>query len=122
MDTLTGLGVLLLGLFAGLYSAVFGMGGGLVIVPGLVVLLGFEQHVAQGMALIVVAPTAFAATLVYHSKGHTDWQNGSWIALGGIIGAVFGSLLAHVIPADILRHIFGLFLIGIFIRLLRNYR
>jgi len=100
-----------LGLFAGATAAALGLGGGVIFVPSLVVLFGFEQHIAQGTSLAVILPTAIVATVAHARMGNVRWHLSIPIGLAGIAGAVVGAQVALQLDADLLRRMFGVFLI-----------
>ena len=100
-----------LGLFAGAMAAALGLGGGVIFVPSLVVLFGFEQHIAQGTSLAVIFPTAIVATVAHARMGNVRWRLSIPIGLAGIAGAVLGARIALQLDPDLLRRLFGAFLI-----------
>jgi uncharacterized membrane protein YfcA len=100
-----------LGLVAGAAAAALGLGGGVIFVPSLVVLFGFEQHIAQGTSLAVIFPTAIVATIAHARMGNVRWRLSIPIGLAGIVGAVLGAQVALRLDADLLRRMFGVFLI-----------
>lgn len=107
---------LLLGLLAGAFSGIVGLGGGVIIVPALVFLFGMSQHLAQGTTLaIMVPPIGILAAWTYYNQGYVDLKVALFVALGFLIGGLFGAKLAVMIPNDILKKIFAciLFLIGL---------
>ena len=99
-----------LGLFAGAMAAALGLGGGIIFVPSLVVLFGVEQHIAQGTSLAVIFPTAIVATVAHARMGNVRWRLSIPIGLAGIVGAVAGAQIALRLDADLLRRMFGVFL------------
>jgi uncharacterized membrane protein YfcA len=103
--------LLILGLFAGIAAGVFGIGGGLIIIPGLVYLFGYKQHLAQGTSLaILVLPVGILAAWRYWVAGHVQLAAVPWIAIGFVAGGLLG---AHVIQgiSDIqMKRLFGVFL------------
>lgn len=103
--------LIVLGLVAGVFAAALGLGGGIVFVPTLVVLFGFDQHIAQGTSLAVIFPTAVVATLAHTRTGNIRWPLAIPIGLAGILGAVVGAQVALRLDADLLRRMFGVFLI-----------
>lgn len=106
-----------LGLLAGVAAAALGLGGGIIFVPSLVVLFGFEQHIAQGTSLAVIFPTAIVATLAHARLGNVRWRLALPIGLAGIVGAVLGAQVALQLDADLLRRMFGVFLILLAVRM-----
>lgn len=102
--------LIVLGLFAGAIAASLGLGGGIVFVPALVVIFGFEQHIAQGTSLAVIFPTAIVATIAHTRRGNVRWRLAIPIGLAGIVGAVIGAQVALRLDPDVLRRMFGIFL------------
>lgn len=120
----TGLGVayLLLGVVAGVLSALMGVGGGVIMVPAMVVLFGFTQQVAEGTSLLVIIPTAIVGSLRHARNGYTDWRAGLILGLGGIGGAWLGAGVALALEADLLQRFFGGFLLLTALHLLWSTR
>lgn len=98
------------GLFTGIGSGLLGVGGGVFMVPFLVLAAGLGQHQAQATSLAVVVPTAIVATVVLHRAGVTDTRRALGMGAIGAAGAVAGVLLALALPASTLRVIFAVFL------------
>lgn len=82
--------VLVVGVLAGLASGLFGVGGGVVIVPGLVMLAAYPQRLAHGTSLAAIVPIATAATIGYATAGEVDFAVGALIALGAMVGTPLG--------------------------------
>lgn len=100
----------LIGLFSGIISGM-GIGGGAILIPALCLFLNFEQKMAQNINLIYFIPTALIA-LITHCKNGNVQKNGLFkIILFGFIGAFAGSFLAIKLDNDILKKIFGFFLL-----------
>lgn len=110
-------GLVALGLIAGIVAAALGLGGGIIFVPVLVVVFGFEQHVAQGTSLAVIFPTAIMATLAHTRMGNVRWRLAIPVGLAGIVGAVVGARVALQLDPDLLRRLFGIFLIVLAMRM-----
>jgi len=106
-----------LGLFAGAIAASLGLGGGIIFVPALVVLFGFDQHIAQGTSLAVIFPTAIVATVAHARMGNVRWRLAIPIGIAGIFGAVLGAQIALRLDADLLRRMFGAFLTLLAVRM-----
>ncbi|MEY4522916.1 MAG: hypothetical protein RIT10_2101 [Bacteroidota bacterium] len=101
--------LLSIGLGAGILSGFVGIGGGVVIVPALVFLLGLSQHEAQGTSLFVlVMPVVFLALTNYWKTGNVNWKYGVIIAIAFIIGGYFGSKLSLKLSPQIVKLVFGL--------------
>ena len=123
IDTLTGAVLLVLtGLVAGTLAALLGVGGGLVFVPALVVLFGFEQHLAQGTSLAAIVPTTVIASARHAMAGRVDWQLAFLVSAGGIAGGIAGALLALELAPASLRAAFVGLLIVVSIRMVRRTR
>ncbi len=111
------LSLIAVGLVAGTIAAALGLGGGIIFVPTLVVLFGFEQHVAQGTSLAVIFPTAIVATIAHAKMGSVRMKIAVPIGLAGIVGAVVGARVALQLDANLLRRMFGVFLILLAVRM-----
>jgi len=110
-------GFIALGLFAATVAAAMGVGGGIIFVPALVVLFGFDQHIAQGTSLAVIFPTVIVATVAHTRMKNVEWHLSIPIGLAGIVGAIAGSQLALRLDPDILRRMFGIFLVLLAVRM-----
>ena len=95
----------------GICSGLFGVGGGVVLVPLLVLLLGFDQHMAQGTSLIaLVPPTGFLAFLAYYRAHQVDVKVGLLIIPGVILGGAAGGKLAGRMPPRRMKIVFAILL------------
>ena len=104
--------LIVIGLLAGVLSGVLGVGGGLIMIPLMVLILGYNQHEAQGTSLAVLAvPVTFFAAYNYYSEGYVNWKYALIIAAGFAVGGYFGSKLAISINQNILKKIFGFILL-----------
>jgi uncharacterized membrane protein YfcA len=83
-----------IGLVSGLFAGLVGIGGGVVIVPASVLLLGLEQHVAQGTSLVAIVLTAIAGSVVNVRNRRVQIKDSMFIGAGGVVGTVFGTRLA----------------------------
>lgn len=98
----------LLGLVAGMFSGLMGIGGAIIIIPVLVLLFGLSQHTAQGTTLaLMVPPIGLLAAWVYYKTGFVDLKIAGLICIGFFIGGLFGAKFAAEIPNEVLRRIFG---------------
>ena len=102
----------IIGILSGIISGM-GIGGGAVLIPSLVFFAALKQHQAQGVNLIVFIPVAIVALIVHIRDKNVDFKYAKWIILGGVIGAILGSILAIRIESDSLRRYFGIFLLFI---------
>lgn len=113
------LALLLLGLAAGGLSGFIGIGGGIVIVPALVLLFGLDQHVAQGTALaILVPPIGLLAAWTYYKHGFVDYRIALLVCAGFILGSFFSSRYAVHLPTTLLSRVFAVSIIVIGVRML----
>lgn len=106
-------GAALAGAAAGLLSGMFGIGGGIILVPVLGALLGLDQHRAQGISLaVMLAPVGLPAVLHYRRAGHhIRWRLVGYLVGGFVLGVTAGSLLANALPVRPLRWVFIVFLL-----------
>jgi uncharacterized membrane protein YfcA len=103
---------IIIGIIAGTLSGLFGIGGGIVIIPALMFLKGFPQLKAQGTSLIaMLPPVGILAFIEYYKKGNTDIFAGVIICITMVISAKFGGQLANIIPMSIMKKSFGIFVI-----------
>ena len=102
------------GLVAGLLSGVFGIGGGVVIVPALIYLAGFSQHRATGTSLaVLLPPIGFAAMWEYYRHGNVNVPAAMIIAASVFVGGWFGAVIANRVSGPYLRLSFGVFVIAL---------
>jgi uncharacterized membrane protein YfcA len=99
--------VVLIGLGAGLLAGMFGVGGGILIVPMLVVVLKFDQRFANGTSLAALVPIAVSNIFTYWAHGHIDWHLAGFIVVGALVGAVIGTHLLQIINRRALALIFS---------------
>lgn len=90
--------ILVVGALAGFLAGLFGVGGGILIVPGLVLVSGMTQRLAHGTSLAAVLPISVASLVTYALQDNVDWIAGLWLAVGAVGGAVIGTRLLHVLP------------------------
>lgn len=106
------LSLVLIGVLAGILSGLVGVGGGVIMVPLLVLFLGFNQHQAQGTSLaVLVVPVTAVAVYNYYKEGYIDWRYAAIIAVFFVIGGFFGSKIAIGLDQKILKKIFGVILL-----------
>src|SRR5229473_6804308 len=103
--------IVLLSLTVGVLVGLLGIGGGVVLVPALVYLLHYDQHMAQGTSLfILLPPIGLGALREYWKNGQVDLRAGIYCALGFLIGGYGGGKIAVPMPSNALKVIFGCFL------------
>lgn len=101
-----------IGIFGGVASGLFGVGGGIVIVPALIYWAGFSQHKATGTSLaVLLPPIGLAATLEYYRSGNVDIRAAMILAAAMFVGAWGGAFLANQMKGPHLRLIFGVFVL-----------
>jgi uncharacterized membrane protein YfcA len=104
--------VFLVASVVGVAGGLFGVGGGVLLVPLLVLLLKFEQHEAQGTSLVaLVPPTGLLGFLNYYHAGQVDWVVGLLIMPGVFFGGILGSKLAQMLSPRRMRQVFAGFLL-----------
>ncbi len=122
MTLTTILTLIAIGLLAGILSGLVGVGGGIIMVPLFVFVLGLTQHNAQGLSLaVMLPPVTFFAVYNYHTAGtggNIDWKIALIVALLFVIGGFLGSKLALQIDQRILKKIFGVFMLLVAIKLI----
>lgn len=102
----------LFGVAVGILSGLLGIGGGIVLVPGLMLLFGLSQPEAQGTSLaVLIPPIGLFAAIVYYQHGYVRLPVVGWVALGFVVGALLGAMLVPFIPLKALRVGFGLLLL-----------
>lgn len=103
-----------IGAAVGVLSGLIGVGGGVVLVPVFVYLLGMSQHQAQGTSLaILIPPIGILAAWTYYRQGHVDLRVAALICLGFVFGGLFGAKIATALPSAVLKRIFGVSLMAI---------
>jgi uncharacterized protein len=106
------IGLVILGIIAGVLSSMVGIGGGIVIVPTLVLAFGLSQHNAQGTTLAMLSfPVALIGAVNYYKKGLVDWRIAIILALGFVIGGYFGSKIALDMPEKMIKRFFACLMI-----------
>lgn len=119
MSTTTILILLSIGLLAGVLSGFVGIGGGIIIVPALVLLLGMTQHQAQGTSLFVLMmPVVILSVMNYWKSGNVNWKYGLIIAIAFVIGGYIGSKLSLKLSPAIVKLIFGVIMAYLSVRLM----
>src|SRR5690625_121717 len=99
-----------IGVISGFFSGLFGVGGGVIIVPLLVLIAYFDQRRASGTSLTAILPIAVAGVIGYAIRGDVDWHAAVYLAGGAFVGSLGGSWLLHRVPLGALRWIFVGFL------------
>jgi uncharacterized membrane protein YfcA len=110
--------LLAIGLVAGLFSALFGVGGGIVIVPLLILLCAFDGRAATGTSLAAIGITALAGTILYAFEGHIHPGHGALVGLPAAAGALVGTAVQQRISMRALTFAFAALLAGLAVWLL----
>lgn len=104
--------LILIGLVGGTLSGLVGLGGGVIIVPALVIFVGFNQALAQGTTLaMMVPPIGILAVLNYYNRGHVDFRVAAILCVGFFVGGFLGSAMAVRMDQHLLRKIFSIVLV-----------
>lgn len=113
--------LLVVGLVAGIAGGMFGIGGGAIMVPAMVLLMGMEQKFATGTSVAAqILPIGILAAVVYQRSGNVNFKYAIIIAIGLVIGNLFGALFANqpFISGDMMKKLYGVFLFAIGFRYL----
>ncbi|MFK7048763.1 MULTISPECIES: sulfite exporter TauE/SafE family protein [Flavobacterium] len=112
MNIITIIVLVITGLLAGVLSGLVGVGGGIIMVPMMVFVLGFSQHQAQGTSLaVLVVPVTALAVFNYYKEGYINWKYAAVIALFFVVGSYVGSKLAVSLDQKMLKKVFSIILI-----------
>jgi uncharacterized membrane protein YfcA len=114
--------LLAVGALAGTLAGLLGVGGGMLLVPFLVLAVGMSQHEAEATSLLVILPTAVAASLALRRRDVGDLPVALALGAVGAAGAAAGALLALSLPADVLRLLFAALLAFIGLKFVRDAR
>jgi hypothetical protein len=110
------------GALSGVLAGLLGVGGGVLLVPFLVLAMGMSQHEAEATSLLVILPTAIAASVALRRREIGDLPLALSLGLVGAAGAVAGALLALALPAETLRVIFAALVAIVGFRLVNDAR
>jgi uncharacterized membrane protein YfcA len=111
--------LILIGIAAGFLGGMVGIGGGLIIVPALVLLLGITQHNAQGISLtMMLFPVGILGVMNYYKRGYVDFRYAALIAVGFLLGSYIGSKFSLSLPEDTVKKVFAILMIILAIRML----
>lgn len=114
------LALVAVGAATGVLAGILGVGGGIFLVPFLVLAAGMSQHAAEATSLLVIVPTALVASLTLRSRGIGDLRAALAIGAIGAAGAAGGALLALALPGQVLRLSFAVLLALVGVRLVRD--
>jgi len=114
--------LLAIGLTAGLLAGLLGIGGGVIMVPAMVLVTAFDQHVAQGTSLLVIIPAAAFGSFTHHRRGRLALRDAGAVAAGGVFGALLGSATALSLDEEILQRLFAVLILVVAARMLLTRR
>jgi hypothetical protein len=116
---MTTLILLAIGLVAGVFAGMFGIGGGLIIVPALLFLVKLKELEAIGTSLAaLIPPVGLLGAAEYYRNGFINIRYAGLVALGLFLGAYFGARIVISLPPELIRRIYGIFLLVIAARML----
>lgn len=119
MDTTYIIGILIIGFMAGFISSLVGIGGGVVVVPALVLIFGVGQKTAQGTTLAMLSfPVALVGAYNYYKAGAVDWKTAALLALTFMVGGYFGSKLVIGLDLSIVKKIFAVMMLVVALKYL----
>ncbi|HIU64923.1 MAG TPA: sulfite exporter TauE/SafE family protein [Candidatus Avacidaminococcus intestinavium] len=110
-----------IGLITGFISGLLGVGGGVILVPLLTLAAGLEQHLAQGISMLVIIPTSLAGLWQLHKKKLVDYHSAMFFAGGAIIGAMISSGLVQYVDGQDLKKVFSIFVIFTGLKMIIGY-
>ncbi len=108
--------LLIIGLVAGIAGGMFGIGGGAIMVPAMVLLMGMDQKFATGTSIAAqILPIGILGAIVYQRNGNLNVRDAVLIAAGLLVGNLFGALFANqpFISSELMKKLYGIFLLGI---------
>jgi len=113
------LALIIIGIAAGVLSGMFGVGGGIIIVPALVFFLGMTQHQAQGTSLgLMLLPIGILAAWNYYKTGNLNIKYGLIIAGAFVLGGYFGSKISLSLDQVLVKRIFGFLMLAVALKLI----
>jgi uncharacterized membrane protein YfcA len=113
--------LLVIGLAAGIAGGMFGIGGGAIMVPAMVLIMGMDQKFATGTSIAAqILPIGILGAIVYQRNGNLNIRDAVLIAAGLLVGNLFGALFANqpFISSELMKKLYGIFLLGIGFRYL----
>lgn len=104
---------LVLGLGSGVVAGLYGVGGGILFVPTLVLVFGLGQVEAEATSLLAILPTVAAGAWQQHRYGHVRWRGALVVGVAAVAGVQAGVFVAHAIPEETLQRLFALLVLGV---------
>jgi uncharacterized protein len=114
------IGAIAIGLCAGIVAGLLGVGGGVLFVPGLVILMGLDQHQAEATSLLAIIPVAMVGTIKQDRYGNVCRKDALTMGLLSLLGAAAGVVLANALSGTVLRAGFALLMVLVAIQLTRR--
>lgn len=111
------LSIVLIGGISGFFNGLFGSGGGTIVVPAMVFLLGLKEVTAHATAIAIILPLSVISSLIYFGNSFANWKLTIDVALGGMIGGYIGAKILNRFSGKVLRRIFGVSMILAAIRM-----
>ena len=103
---------ILIGLVSGISSGFFGIGGAIILIPALIYIFKFSQHLAQGTALAaLLLPVGILAVIKYYKSGDVNIKVALFVAFGFVVGGFIGAVLMQGVPSPILKKLFAVILL-----------
>lgn len=111
--------LVLIGLAAGFLGGMVGIGGGVIIVPALVLLLGMSQHMSQGVSLtLLMFPVGILGVFNYYKKGFVDFRYAGLLAIGFLLGSYLGSRFSLGLSQELVKKVFAVVMILLALKML----
>ena len=119
MSITTVLLLLITGLLAGMLSSLVGVGGGLIVVPALILIMGLDQKTAQGTSLaLLMLPLGIGGVYIYHKAGNVRWPYALIMAASFMVGSYFGAIVVKNLNTLTVKRLFAVFMIVMAIKML----
>jgi len=119
MSVAIGIGI---GLVAGLLGGMLGIGGGAILIPGMVIFLGAEQHTAQGVSLLIITFLAVVGAMTHYRQHNVQLDVALWVAPAAVLFCVTGGIVADLLDASLLRDVWGAILIVVAVAMILSGR
>jgi hypothetical protein len=118
MDMTTILLLIIIGLVAGTLGGMVGLGGGIILIPALILIMKLDQQTAQGTSIaVMLPPIGLFAVYNYYKAGYVNMKYAFVIAMAFMVGGYFGSSLALKLSPDVMRKVFSVVLVVIAIKM-----
>jgi uncharacterized protein len=114
------IGAIAIGVLGGVLAGMLGIGGGVVFVPGLVILLGLDQHAAEATSLLAIIPVAIVGTLRQDRYGNVRRADALTLGLLSLAGAIAGVVLANALSGQVLQDAFAALMLIVAVQLARR--